>query len=129
MLNKKILMLVFVMAFIFLVGCLTPLVPAKLIGIEVSPDKITMSVGATKQLEVTGFFDDGNHADITSDCIYSSSDSFIVIVNTKTGKVLGMGPGKAFIIIVDCFEGLFSDTVEVTVREDIVEEPPIKIIR
>ena len=120
--NKRIL-LVLVVAFIFLVGCY-PSVP-KLIGIEVSPDKITMLCGTTLQLEVTGFFDDGNHADITSDSIYSSSDSFIVIVNTKTGKVLAMGPGKATIIIVDCYEGFFSDTVEVTVRADIVEQETI----
>jgi len=124
--NKRILILIFVLAFLFLVGCY-PSVP-KLIGIEVSPDKITMSVGDTKQLEVTAFYDDGSFGDVTPDCVYESSNSFIVIVNTSEGsegKIIAKAPGKATIIIVDCYEGsCFSDTVEVTVRADIVEEPP-----
>jgi len=124
--DKRILMLVFVVAFLtLLVGCY-PSIPAVLIGIEVSPDKITMSVGDTKQLEVTAFYDDGSFGDVTPDCIYESSNSFIVIVNTSEGsegKITGIAPGKAFIVIVDSYEGLtFSDTVEVTVRADIVEE-------
>ena len=126
--NKRILVIVFVLVFLFLVGCY-PSVPAKIIGIKVSPDKITMSVGDTKQLEVTALYDDGSFGDVTPDCVYESSNSFIVIVNTaegSEGKIIGKAPGKAFIIIVDCYEGLcFSDTVEVTVREDIVEEETI----
>jgi len=127
--NKRILILVFVLAFLtLLVGCY-PSAPVKLIGIEVSSDKITMLCGTTLQLEVTGFFADGSFGDITSDCTYESSDSFIVIVNTSEGsegEILGIAPGKATIIIVDCYEGLcFSDTAEVTVRKDIVEEETI----
>ena len=128
MFNKRILVLILLLVFLPLVGCY-PQVPAKLIGIEVSPDKITMSVGDTKQLEVTALYDDGSFGDVTPDCVYESSNSFIVIVNTSEGsegKIIAKAPGKATIIIVDCYEGLcFSDTVEVTVREDIVGEVTI----
>jgi len=126
--NKKILMLLFVLAFLFLVGCQTTPVVVKLTEIRVSPDKITMSVGETKQLEVTALYDDGTFGDVTPDCIYESSNSFIVIVNTSEGfegMIIAKAPGKATIIIVDCHEGLFSDTVEVTVRADIVGEETI----
>ena len=126
MLNKKILILIFVLAFLFLVGCQTTPVVVKLTEIKVSPDIITMSVGDTKQLQVTAVFDDGIHSDITSDCIYSSSNSFIVIVNTAEGSeglIIAKAPGKATIVIVDSYEGeIFTDTAEVTVRADIIEE-------
>jgi len=59
-------------------------------------------------------------------CIYSSSNSFIVIVNTYEGLVIAKAPGKATIVVVDSYEGkIFTDTVEVTVRADIVEEETI----
>jgi len=125
--NKRILILVFVLAFLFLVGCY-PSVPAKIIGIKVSPDIITMSVGSTLQLQVTGFFDDGSFGDVTPDCIYESSNSFIVIVNTaegSEGKIIAKAPGKVTIVIVDSYEGIFTDIVLVTVREDIVQEETI----
>jgi len=126
MLNKRILVLVFALAFLFLVGCQTTPVVVKLTEIKVSPDKITMSVGDTKQLEVTAFYDDGSFGDVTPDCIYESSNSFIVIVNTSEGSegmIIAKAPGKATIIIVDCYEGeCFTDTAEVTVRADIIEE-------
>jgi len=125
--NKRILVLVFVLAFLFLVGCY-PSVPAKIIGIKVSPDIITMSVGSTLQLQVTGFFDDGSFGDVTPDCIYESSNSFIVIVNTaegSEGKIIAKAPGKVTIVIVDSYEGIFTDIVLVTVREDIVQEETI----
>ena len=130
--NKKILTLVFVVAFLtLLVGCY-PSDPVKLTEIIVSPDKITMLCGTTLQLKVTAVYDDGNHGDITSDCVYESSNSFIVIVNTSEGsegEILGIAPGKATIITVDCYEGLcFSDTAEVTVRVDAADQI-IKIIR
>ena len=125
--NKRILILVFVLAFLFLVGCY-PSVPAKIIGIKASPDIITMSVGSTLQLQVTGFFDDGSFGDVTPDCIYESSNSFIVIVNTaegSEGKIIAKAPGKVTIVIVDSYEGIFTDIVLVTVREDIVQEETI----
>lgn len=125
MLNKRILVFIFLLVFLLLVGCIPsePNQVPKLIGIKVSPDTITMSVGTDLQLEVDAVYDDGNHADITSDCIYSSSDSFIVIVNTYEGKVTAKAFGEAIITVTYISDGIvFTDTVEVTVRADIVEE-------
>jgi len=121
--NKKILMLVFVMAFLTLfAGCLTPSVPVKLIEIKASPDMITLSLGTTLQLKVTALYDDGNHGDITSDCIYVSSDSKVVPL-FDDGLIVGQSPGKATITVIYTPEGIvFTDTVEVTVEADIVED-------
>jgi len=124
-LNKRILTLVFVVAFLLLVGCLPSepnQVPVKLIGIKVSPDTITLSLGTTLQLKVTALYDDGNHGDITSDCIYVSSDSKVVPL-FDDGLIVGQSPGKATITVTYTPDGvIFTDTVEVTVRADIVEE-------
>ena len=129
MLNKRILVLIFLLVFLPLVGCYPSepnQVPVKLIGIKVSPDTITLSLGTTLQLKVTALYDDGNHGDITSDCIYGSSDSFIVIVNTYEGKVTAKALGKATITVTyTSDEIIFTDTVEVTVRADVVEEVTI----
>lgn len=130
MLNKRILTLVFVVAFLtLLVGCYPSepnQVPVKLIGIKVSPDTITLSLGATLQLKVTALYDDGNHGDITSDCIYVSSNTKVVPLFDDGNLIAGQSPGKATITvnyILD--EIIFTDTVEVTVRADIVEEVTI----
>lgn len=121
--NKRILILLFVLVFLFLVGCQTTPVVVKRTEIKVSPDKITMSVGETLQLEVTALYNDGSFGDITPDCIYESSNTFIVIVNTYEGLVIAKAPGKATIVVVDSYEGKhFADTAEITVRADVIEE-------
>lgn len=129
MLNKRILVLIFLLVFLPLVGCLPSepnQVPAKIIGIEVSPDKITMSVGDTKQLKVTALYDDGNHGDITSDCIYVSSNTKVVPLIDDGNLIAGQSPGKATITVTYILdEIIFTDTVEVTVEADIVEEVTI----
>lgn len=127
MLNKRILVLIFLLVFLPLVGCLPSepnQVPVKLIGIKVSPDTITLSLGITLQLKVTALYDDGNHGDITSDCIYVSSDSKVVPLHDDgNGLIVDQSPGKATITVTYTPDGIvFTDTVEVTVRADIAGE-------
>lgn len=132
MLNKRILTLVFVVVFLtLLVGCYpseSNQVPVKLIGIKVSPDTITLSLGTTLQLRVTALYDDGDHGDITSDCIFVSSDSKVVPLHDDgfPGLTMGQSLGKATITVTYTPDGIiFTDTVEVTVEADIVEEVTI----
>ncbi|MBA7513942.1 hypothetical protein ES705_05960 [subsurface metagenome] len=124
--NKKILMLVFVVAFVtLLVGCYPSWDP-QILEIKVSPDMIIMSVGETLQLEVTAVYDDGNHGDITSDCIYSSSNTKVMPIFDDGNLIAGQSPGKATITVtyISDDEIVFTATVEVTVEDpDIIEEP------
>ncbi|MBA7613420.1 hypothetical protein ES703_20669 [subsurface metagenome] len=125
MLNKKVLTLIFVVAFLtLLIGCY-PSDP-EVIGIKVSPDTVTLSLGATIQLEVDAVYDDGNHGDVTSDCIYVSNNTKVVPLFDDGNLVAGQIPGKATITVTytsNSKNKVFTDTVEVTVEDpDIIEE-------
>lgn len=95
----------------------------QILEIVVVPDTITLSLGATLQLRVTALYDDGNHGDITSDCIYVSSNTKVVPLFDDGNLIAGQSPGEATITVTYILdEIIFRDTVEVTVEADIVEE-------
>lgn len=83
----------------------------ELIRIEVSPDTMTLLIGAPLAFDVTAYYDDGNHGEITPDCTYKSSNEEIATV--VAGLVTAVAKGTATITV--CYEGK-SDTIAVTVK-------------
>lgn len=97
--------------------------PPKLTSIVVVPDTITLSLGATKQLKVTAYYNDGFTPKITSDCNYVSSDPSIAFVSVN-GLIVGEGFGTATITVTYISdEVVFTDTVKITVSNNVDFDP------
>ena len=67
-----------------------------LTGLTVSPDTMSLAVGALRQLAATAHYADGSTATVTSQALWSSSDMNVANVS-PAGVVAGTGPGRATI--------------------------------
>jgi uncharacterized protein YjdB len=65
---------------------------ARLLSVAVTPAPFTVSVGGTQALVATGTFSDGNTADITRQCVWSSSSKALAVVS-RGGVVKGLQAG------------------------------------
>jgi len=85
--------------------------------IVVVPDEVTLYTksltGITQQLKVTAIYSDGFTSDITSDCVYVSSDSSIVSVDDN-GRILAESLGTTTIFVTYLTDWI--DIVVVTVE-------------
>lgn len=69
---------------------------AKLVSVEVTPAPFTVAVAGTQPLRATGTFSDGSEADITRQCVWSSSARAIAVVS-RAGVVTGVAAGPVTI--------------------------------
>jgi uncharacterized protein YjdB len=65
---------------------------ARLLSVAVTPSPFTVAVGGTQALVATGTFSDGSAADITRQCVWSSSSKTLAIVS-RGGVVKGRQAG------------------------------------
>lgn len=87
--------------------------PVTLDTISASPATLSLAVGATAELTITGELSDGTTEDVTADpnTLYGSSDTSIVTVS-ETGVVTAVAAGTATIGV--SFDGA-TTTIDVTV--------------
>ena len=83
---------------------------AKVVGLRLEPDGVTLAPGSSAQLTVTAFLDDGTQADLTQSIKWETSDDKIVTVDA--GLLTAVDPGSAAISVQ--WEDLKA-SVEVTV--------------
>ncbi len=81
-------------------------------SLAITPGTVTIDVGATQQLTVTGTYDDGSTADLTADATFTSSERTFATVSAG-GLVTGVAEGTASIVAEI---GTVSDSVNVTVN-------------
>lgn len=84
---------------------------AMLTAITISPDPVSIEVGATQNLTVTGSFDDGSMSAITTGVTFASDDDTVATVGS-TGNVVAVAAGTTSITAT---VGELSDSVDVTV--------------
>jgi hypothetical protein len=70
---------------------------ASLASIAITPAVPVVAPGSTLQLVATGTFSDNSTQDITDILTWTSSDSTIASIGSKTGTATGQGAGSAFI--------------------------------
>ncbi len=88
------------------------------VGIEVTPQTLTLAIGGQAQLSVTAEYSDGSFGDVTAQADYASSNTSVTGVSAG-GLVTALGPGQA--VVSASLEG-HSDTCLVTVPQvDIVD--------
>lgn len=69
---------------------------AKLVSVAVTPAPFTVAVAGAQPLRATGTFSDGSTADVTRQCVWSSSAKPIAIVS-RAGVVTGVAAGQVTI--------------------------------
>lgn len=69
---------------------------AKLVSVAVTPAPFTVAVAGPQQLRATGTFSDASTADITRQCVWSSSSKPVAVVS-RAGVVTGVSAGQVTI--------------------------------
>lgn len=69
---------------------------ADLVSIAISPDPVSVEVGASVQLTVTGTFDDSSTDDVTDLATFASNDENTALVDSN-GSVFGVEEGTAMV--------------------------------
>jgi murein DD-endopeptidase MepM/ murein hydrolase activator NlpD len=83
------------------------------IAIKITPDKLSVAVGANASLVATDQY--GEPIDNTENIVWSSSDPSIASIDARTGKVTGLAVGSVGIVATDQVIGSVSTTAFVTV--------------
>ena len=87
--------------------------PPTLIGISLAPGAVTFtSLNATRDLTVTGSYNDGTTANLTSQATFTSGNGAVASVNTQ-GRVAALGNGST---VITAGVGGFQATTQVTVE-------------
>jgi len=69
------------------VSCRGFFVNPTLSSLAIGPTTLPLSTGQSYQMIATGTFNDGSTSNVTSKCVWSSSDSSVATVGTNTGLV------------------------------------------
>ncbi|MBL9018706.1 MAG: Ig-like domain-containing protein [Myxococcales bacterium] len=85
--------------------------PAALQTIVVSPDNVSLPVGATQQYQAMGTFSDGQQLDITALATWSTSNGSFATVSSS-GLVTMVAPGPVSVIAT---RGMVTDSASLTV--------------
>ena len=69
--------------------------PPTLQSIEITPTNPSLAAGTSTQLAATAIYSDNSHADVTTQAVWSSSNTVLVTVGAATGKALAIRAGSA----------------------------------
>jgi hypothetical protein len=84
---------------------------AELVSLSVTPDDVTIAVGATQQYTATGTYSDGTTSDITASVSWSSATTATATISSA-GLATGVAAGTSEITAT---QGLISDSTTLTV--------------
>jgi len=88
----------------------------ELIGIEVDPEEMTLSLEGTGDFEVTAIYNNDDIEDVTSACVYGISDTNIATVDKDVGTITALGEVGSTII-----------SISYTDDEDITKETTLTV--
>src|ERR1700678_1317253 len=74
-------------------GAITP--TPTLQSIEITPTNPSLAAGTSTQLAATAIYSDNSHADVTTQVVWSASNTAIATVGAATGKALALSAGSA----------------------------------
>ena len=100
-----------VAASLYLAGCPGPSATASLTSFTVTPSAVSLEVGKTQALTVTGTYSDGSTSALTTELTFTSDDASVASVSAA-GVVAGIGRGTTNVTVAS---GSVSSLVAVTV--------------